>query len=222
MKAVICAPVTETSLDAAVQVSNSAETDLVELRLDFLRDYGGLAAIRRIKKPIIATCMPKWEGGRFAGTEKERIAVLKEACRYAKYVSVELKTDKILRGSLIKEARKNKVKVIISHHDYNKTPADKEIKKTIRKEKEAGADVAKISYAANEYGDALRVMRALSENKTGIPVIAISMGEKGRITRVLGPLFGSYLTFAAIAKGKESAPGQMTVKELRDIFRNIK
>ena len=65
-------------------------------------------------------------------------------------------------------------------------------------------------------------MKALSENKTGIPLIAISMGEKGKITRVLGPLLGSYLTFAAIATGKESAPGQMTVKDLRDIFQIIK
>ena len=133
MKAVVCAPVTETSIDAAVQVSNSAETDLVELRLDFLGDCDGLAAIRRIKKPVIVTCMPKWEGGRFAGTEEERIAILKEVCRYAEYVSVELKTNKILRESIIREARKNKVKVIVSHHDFDKTPADKEIKKTIRK-----------------------------------------------------------------------------------------
>lgn len=222
MKAILCAPITESSVDAAIRVSNTAKTDLIELRLDYLDEpAAGPEYIQKIRKPVIVTCMPEWEGGRFKDSEKERINILKEACKYAKYVSIELKTKKNLRDSLINEAKEKEVKVIVSHHDYNKTPSNKEIKRTISREKKAGADIAKISYMAREYSDALRVLKALTENRTGIPLIAISMGEKGRITRFMGPLLGSYLTFASVGKGRESAPGQMTVEELKKIFEII-
>jgi len=64
----------------------------------------------------------------------------------------------------------------------------------------------------------MRLMGVLPENDVGIPIIAVSMGEYGKISRILGPLLGSYLTFAAPAKGREAAPGQLTVEELHTVF----
>jgi len=81
-----------------------------------------------------------------------------------------------------------------------------------------GADIAKVAFQANSYEDVMRLMGVLPENDVGIPVIAVSMGEYGRISRILGPLLGSYLTFAAPAKGQEAAPGQLTVEELHTVF----
>ncbi len=162
--------------------------------------------------------MPLWEGGRFAGTEAERIRVLTEAAGYSDYVSIELRTEKKLRDAFVKDASKKGAKVIVSCHDFEKTPDSKEIGKILKEEESAGADVAKIAFLARDYADVLRTMEPLLDKRRKIPVIAISVGEYGRISRILGPLLGSYMTFASPAKGRESAPGQLSVDELKKVL----
>ncbi|MBN2250498.1 MAG: type I 3-dehydroquinate dehydratase [Candidatus Altiarchaeota archaeon] len=221
-KITICVPITEPSIKAAVDAANSTDADIIEVRLDFLRESCGMDRLTDIRKPVIATCMPEWEGGLFKGTEKERITILKEAVKYAAYVSIELNTKRGLRDELMEDARCKNVKTIVACHDFRKTPRKEDIIKTLEKEKDAGADIAKIAYHAKDYGDVLKTMQALTESKLGIPVIAVSMGEYGRISRVIGPLFGSYLTFASAGKGKESAPGQLTIDELKQVLGILK
>ena len=85
-----------------------------------------------------------------------------------------------------------------------------------------GADIAKVAFQANDYKDVINLMSVLLENVVGIPIIAVSMGEYGKISRILGPLLGSYLTFASPAKGREAAPGQLTVEELHTVFDMLK
>ena len=58
--------------------------------------------------------------------------------------------------------------------------------------------------------------------KKGLKIIAFCMGEQGKISRVMAPLLGSYLTYASLNKGEESAPGQLTVKEIKEVFRILK
>jgi 3-dehydroquinate dehydratase-1 len=221
----ICAAITESSIDEMVKTANLTDADIVEIRMDYL-DLGELCKIKieklgGIKKPVVATCMPEWEGGRYVGSEDDRISTLTGAFEFSDYVSIELKTREDLRNRIISEAGKSGVKVIVSYHDFEKTPTEEEILDILKKEKEAGADIAKIAFMAGNYGDVLRVMNVLVENKAGIPIIAISMGEFGKISRVLGPLFGSYLTFASTGGGSESAPGQLTVDELKQILEII-
>ena len=214
----ICVSVTGSVIENMIDAANFSSADLVEIRLDCLDKYTGMEKLRRITKPLMVTCMPVSEGGRYAGTEEDRIALLFEAVKYADYVSLELSTKKELRDRIIYAARNRDAKIIASHHDYKKTPDVKEIKDILKKEKKIGADIAKVAFQANDYWDVMKLMSVLMENEAGIPIIAISMGEYGRISRILGPLLGSYLTFASSGKGCEAAPGQLTVEEMHTIF----
>jgi 3-dehydroquinate dehydratase type I len=218
----ICASITEPVLKNMIDAANYSSADIVEIRLDCLEKYAGPEKLREIAKPLMVTCMPSSEGGKFTGTEEERIGMLFESVQYADYVSLELSTKKELRERIIYEAKTRDTKIIATYHDHKKTPGIKEIKEILKKEKNTGADIAKVAFQANDYGDVMNLMGILLENDVGIPIIAVSMGEYGKISRILGPLLGSYLTFASPARGQEAAPGQLTVEELHTVFDMLK
>lgn len=218
----ICIAITESTIDSMVRIANSTDSDLAELRLDYLDDFSEIEKIRNIRKPKISTCMPVREGGRFKGSEKERIEILLSAIEFSNFVTIELRTRKSLRDRLIKKAKETGVKVIISYHDFNSTPERKETLKILKKERAAGADIAKISFMPKNYADVVNTMYTLVGNNLEIPIIAVSMGRLGRISRILAPVFGSYLTYASAGKGKESAEGQLTVKELKNILKILR
>ncbi len=218
----ICTPITEPRIDAMIKVANSVDSGMVELRLDYLNDFSGIEKIRDISKLKISTCMPSWEGGKFKGSEKERIEILLSAIEFSGYLTIELKTRKSLRDMLIKKAREKGVKVIIAYHDFNSTPGRKAILKILKKEQAAGADIAKVAFMPKNYADVLNTMYSLVENKIGIPVIAVSMGKIGKISRIIAPVLGSYLTYASVEMGKESAEGQLTVDELRNVLKILR
>ena len=214
----ICTPIIESNIEAMVTLASSASSDIVELRLDCLTDFSALKKIEKVNKPKIITCMPEWEGGLFKGEENERINILLEAmkfCTSSDYVSIELKTGKKFLDKIADAAKKKGIKVIISNHNFRETPGKEEILEILELEEKTGADIAKVAFMPKDYGDVLTVLSALVDNDLKIPVIAISMGELGKISRVVGLLMGSYLTFASIEKGKESAKGQMSVDEVR-------
>ncbi len=217
----ICVGIIEEDPDSMIEIANSTGADLVELRLDYLKEFTGISKLGKIKKPIIATCMPEFEGGRFAGTEDDRIGVLRRAIDFSDYVSIELHTESRVRDHLIRVAKEKGVEVILSFHDFNYTPERKEILSILRQEEKAGADIAKVAFMPKNPIDVLNTLAAVIENPTRIPVIAIAMGELGRPSRILGPIFGSFLTYASAGRGKESAPGQLTVEELRRVMNII-
>lgn len=224
----ICLSLIESKVDDLVRIANSVDSDLVEIRFDFLSDTDKIGKLQMIKKPIIITCMPEWENGNFGGDEEKRVAILLKAMKFSDYVTVELNTKEDLRTRLIREAKKRNVKTIVSYHDFEKTPAKGRIMEILDMEKKVGADIAKVAFMAKDYGDVLRLMQILNvnvkknDNKFGIPIIAISMGKVGTISRILAPLLGSYLTYASAEKGMESAQGQLTVKELKQILGILK
>lgn len=213
--ALICVPLVEKTVEEDVRLANSVDCDVVEVRLDYLTAKSGIGRMARIRKPVIATCMPAWEGGLFKGGEEDRVRILESCLPYCRYVTVELKTDGKLRDMIVKKAKRAGVKVIVASHDFRKTPKAEEIIRIIRQERKAGADMAKVAFMAKKSEDVLVLMQALSAGKKLLPVIALSMGDEGRISRVLAPFFGSYLTFAAASKSKVSAPGQLTIEEVK-------
>jgi 3-dehydroquinate dehydratase type I len=214
----ICATITEPVIENMADAANFSSADLVEIRLDCLEKHTGLEKLQKVSKPIIITCMPASEGGKFLGEEEDRIEILFEAVKYADYVSLELSAKKEFRDRILYEAHSRDARVISTYHDYKKTPSVKEIKEILKKQKKTGADIAKVAFQANDYSDVMNLMGILTENDVGIPIIAVSMGEYGKISRILGPLLGSYLTFAAPSKGLEAALGQLTVEELHTVF----
>jgi len=189
--------------------------DILEFRIDTLENPDSSEIqqlIIDIDHPIIATNRIKSEGGFFSGTEEERISILIKAAEYADIVDIELQTHDKLRGKVIKASKSN----IISYHDFKKTPTFEELLDVVKKEKEIG-DIAKFAVMAKNYKDTLTVLKVLLEVQN---TIGISMGEIGKYTRVVAPLFGSPITFASI--DKESAPGQLDIETTRNILGNLR
>ncbi len=215
----ICAVLREKTVVLMVKVALKNNADVFEIRLDCLKDLRNLDKLSLIKKPKIATCMPKWEGGFFNGSEKERLKLLSSVLDKVQYATIELNCKPPARAAFIRQAKSRGVKVIVAYHDFKKTPGVKKILQIIRREKKAGADIAKVAFTPKKHSDVLAVMEALASNESGLPVIALSMGERGKISRVVGPLLGSYLTFASVGRGRESASGQLTVGDLKAVLR---
>lgn len=218
----ICVPITEPEIGSMIRVANFVDSGLVELRLDYLNNFSEIEKLEEIEKPKISTCMPLWEGGRFKESESKRIEILLSAIEFSNYITIELMTKKSLRNEVIKKAKEGGVKVIISYHNFNSTPERRDIPRIIKKEQDAGADIAKVAFMPKNYRDVLNTMYALTESKVEIPIIAISMGKLGRISRIIAPMLGSYLTYASAGKGKESAEGQLTVDEIRKVMEILK
>lgn len=218
----ICVPLVADSVESMINSAKDADVDLVELRLDYLSDTSDISALADITQDKIVTCMPSWEGGKFKKSEEDRLNLLGQSLEFADYVTIELKTEELVRDKLVKQAKDSNVKVIIASHDFERTPSKDEIKKILADEADAGADIAKVAFMPSNYKDVLTVLDVLVDKPLDLPVIAVSMGEVGKVSRILAPLFGSYLTFASAFAGAESAPGQITLKDLKNMEKIMK
>lgn len=130
---------------------------------------------------------------------------------------------KIPARELIEELHRAGVKVIGSNHDFNKTPNQDEMIKRLKEIRELGADIPKIAVMPNSPGDVLTLLSAtlkVAESGMDCPIITMSMGKDGMVSRISGGTFGSALTFGTV--GKASAPGQIPVKELREMLEILK
>lgn len=213
----VCAPIVEKDYKSARYSAKKAiglGADILELRIDILEDPNSddvKQLIMDINYPVIATNRMQSEGGFFDGSEKERVSILINAAPYAKIVDIELQTDEKLRSKVVKASKST----IISYHDFKKTPSFEEILSVVKMEKEIG-DIAKFAVMPQSNKDTLTVLKVLSEVQN---TIGIAMGEVGKYTRVVAPLFGSPITFASI--DKESAPGQLDIETTKSILRKL-
>jgi len=132
-------------------------------------------------------------------------------------VDIELRTrnlDKIV--PLVKK----RTECLLSFHDLKKTPPLDEMKGIVRRQLKSGADIGKIITTAQGFEDNLTVLQLFSEFP-GVKLTSFAMGPLGLMSRVLCPLVGGEFTYASIEKGKESAEGQITVRELLKIYEMI-
>jgi 3-dehydroquinate dehydratase-1 len=216
-KPMICAPILERESKSVLQSAKKAVelgADIIEFRIDALKNPDADEVqnlIAEINYPIIATNRLKSEGGLFNGSEEERALILIKAAEYADIVDIELQTEHKLRQKVLEASKCT----IISHHDFKKTPSFQELLNVVKKEKEIG-DIAKFAVMPNNNKDTLTVLKVLSE----VPnTIGIAMGDIGRYTRLIAPIFGSPITFASI--DKESAPGQLDIETTKYILRKL-
>lgn len=223
----ICIPVVATTNEEALERMDAAFrlADLVELRADAIEGMALERLLSSKKGPVIVTARRREEGGSFTGGERERIALLSEAIRLgADIVDLEASTHTILAGTLREEIRKGggRTKLIVSHHDFKRTPPYRTLQEIYDHGIERGADIVKIATFARSMEDNLRMLRLVAwARRRGEEIIAHCMGAKGKASRIMAPLFGSYLTFASLREGEETAPGQLTVSEMREIFRML-
>ena len=196
--------------------------DLIELRVDYLRNAELGLLFQNRKKPFIVTHRRKEEGGRYRGDERKRLGVLQEAIDLrADYIDVELATERSLLQGLI--SNKRSTRIILSSHDFRKTPPQKELQKLLDQMVRLEADVVKIVSFARSWEDNLNILSLLpfaKERKQKI--IAFCMGEKGKISRIFSPFLGAAWTYASLKPNRNSAPGQLTAQALKDIWKKMR
>ena len=197
--------------------------DMVEVRIDRIGapDLPALVAARRGR--LLVTNRRKKEGGFFSGSERDRVALLAEAVRLGSdFVDIEASTNESLVADLITEvsARRGTTKMIISNHEFHGTPSWGALLRKLEACRVFRPNIVKMVTHAGSAQDNLRVLQLIPRSLAkGQPITAFCMGANGRISRVLAPLLGSCISYASLRKGDESAPGQLSVSEMRRAWR---
>jgi len=207
----ICVPIAATTnARAKEELARAAEAaDLAELRLDYLQepaDLGFLLEGRRC--PVIVTNRCVRQGGLSALPDVLRVGVLQEAVYLgAEYVDVEYNSIGHLRERL-------GAKVIVSYHNFEETPQD--LYAIAQMLVGTGGDIVKIATYVNDITENVRICQLAAW--LGVPKIVLGMGPKGLVSRVLAKKYGSLLTYAPLEKDCASAPGQLTVAEMKNLY----
>ncbi len=213
-KTALIVPLTQSTVGemrTAMRQASEDGADMVECRLDFLSDPPDEAGLKSLLEnkplPTIVTYRPTRQGGRFEGDESGRLKILAAAVRLgADYIDVELD---------VPPPRRPKGPTILSHHDFAGLPAN--LDKIIAELNASDADVCKIVFTAAGPEDAIAALDLL--RKSDRQMISLAMGEAGLASRILAGKFGAFGTFASLSEGNESAPGQLTVEQMKRLYR---
>lgn len=193
------------------------KSDYAEVRFDFLeieKIPETLEIIKNDLNRIVCTLRPRKEGGKFSGDEKERIAILKLIAEYNPFL-LDVEFNILKKNSLLaKYLSSTKVNLLVSWHDFNKTPNSAELKK---KKKQMGrfSNNVKIVSTAKSTNDSTRMLE-LYRKKEKMNLISFAMGDLGRISRILCLYLGSPFTYVSLKKA--IAPGQFSIDEVKKII----
>ncbi|MFP3868211.1 MAG: type I 3-dehydroquinate dehydratase [Desulfobacteraceae bacterium] len=216
----ICVPVVEQTNQGAAQTLQqiAARGFLAELRVDYLVQPDLPRLLEARPGPVIVTNRLPPEGGRWQGSEADRRLLLEEALGLGvEYLDVELQAESRWRDDLL--ARRGNTKIILSWHDIKQTPDSARLQDILNMQMQGGADLIKLVTLARQPEDNLRVLSLIPQARAANQeIIAFCMGLQGKFSRIIAPLLGSYLTFATLTSGQESAPGQLTVPEVEAIW----
>lgn len=229
----ICVPIlgaTKEEIIAQARAFDDIPADLAEWRVDWFEHVSDfdkvvdvLEDLRRIlgDTPLLMTFRSLREGGERELGEEIYAELNIRAARsgFVDLVDVELFTGDEIVKRIIREAHEADVKVIVSNHDFLKTPDKDELVGRLRRMQELGADLPKIAVMPRSKKDVLVLLAATEEMASHYadrPIITMSMEGTGVISRVCGELFGSAITFGAA--GLASAPGQMSVGDLKTVL----
>ena len=192
------------------------------MRLDYLGKPDLKRLFRTRPGPVIATNRSQAEGGRWTGSEGDRRLLLEEALGLGvDFLDVELSAPQDWRREIW--ARRGETGIILSWHDFTGTPALPDLESILEEMLAGEAHILKLVTLARQPEDNLRVLSLIPRARAkGREIIAFCMGQMGKWSRVAAPLLGSYLTFAPFSKKGASAPGQLTVNEVRRLWRILK
>jgi len=220
----ICVPVVAANVNQARNLYLRAARHgyWSEIRLDYLEQPDLQRIFRSRPGKVIATNRPESEGGRWRGDEAERRRLLEEALALGvDCLDVELAADGAWRRDLW--SRRGAARLILSWHDFTGTPEPARLEAVLQEMLAAEGDILKIVTLAQAPDDNLRVLSLIPRAKAaGREIIAFCMGSLGKWSRVVAPMLGSWLTFAPFSKKGASAPGQMTVNEIRRAWKMVK
>jgi 3-dehydroquinate dehydratase/shikimate dehydrogenase len=232
----LCVAIFVTDLDKArrdVALAAEAGADFVELRIDQATHADGfdeaalLNFIANVGMPSIVTCRPTWEGGQSELADRDRLMLLTRIAEAGgSYVDLEQESyqrrastagddsDQAI-DSLLSKPRDSRPGIIFSSHDFSGRPA--RLTSIVQSLFESPADVAKIVWTARTIRDNLEAFEILRHRAK--PTIALCMGEHGLISRILAKKFGAFLTFASLSNDSGTAPGQVTIADMKRLYR---
>ena len=208
----ICISIPDNNIDSCLALISTA--DMAEIRIDMAGfDENAVKKVfSQAKKPLIATCRPE------IVEDSIRVGLLTTAIKNgASYVDIEIEASDFIKKEIISCAKLYDCKIIISYHNYENTPSTNELHTIIDACFSEGADIAKVATTALTTEDSARILGLYSQYSS---LVAIAMGEIGKITRIANIYLGSPFTFAAISDAQKTAPGQLTVDEIK-LFQNI-
>ncbi len=205
----ICTSITATDFSECRRLMRDSR--MAELRLDLMQlQPEQIQLLLQNKIPTVVTCRE----GKYA--QGERMELLKFAIEHgASYVDIEVESKDGYRKALVEFARKHGCKVIISYHNFEKTPSFSELKQILAECRDMGADVVKLITTACSEQDSARVL-SLYESEENL--VAFAMGELGKITRLACLYLGSPFTYASSGPGSEAALGQIAAEDMREVM----
>jgi len=211
-------PKTATEALHLIEKAENAHADFIEVRLDCFKDYSKLADVATHGKTLkIVTCKLRSCHGKFSGTETEQQQLLLNAAKSGfEYVDVNLTQPQL--NETIKELKRLGAKIIVSFHDFAETPSTAELGKVLEREIALGADICKIVTTAKCIENNLALLNFIATACNKAMLVCFAMGEHGKVSRLLSPLFGGYFTFASLEQRSETAAGQMTIQEMRSAY----
>lgn len=218
MKYKTCVTIAEKTPSSLNKVVKKAlkKSDYVEIRFDFLKPEKIPEALELVKKDLkksVCTLRPKSEGGKFSGVEKERTSILKLIAEYNPFLlDVEFNSLK-KNKTLVNYLKKTKTPILVSWHDFKKTPNVSVLIKTLKQMAKFSKNI-KIVTNAKSIQDPANVLSLYGMVST-ISLIAFAMGDHGRMSRILCLYLGSPYTYVSL--GKPIASGQFSLNEVKSI-----
>lgn len=230
----ICVPITASTISEiekeSLHIYSMKDTiDLVELRIDFFDNVTELDKVKEVitcvaqilkEVPILFTFRTHEEGGEREISIEAYKALLLAAVDSGRVqlIDIEIMKDVDIFSDIAEYAHKRDVLVVASNHDFEKTPTKDEILFRLMRMANEGGDIAKIAVMPQDENDVMTLLEATVMAKTCVekPIVTISMGKLGTVTRIAGETFGSAITFGTAKK--KSAPGQIDAYKLKDVL----
>lgn len=214
----IAVSVTDRWDDASIAQAVAAGMHIAELRVDLFRKPSVESAQTLLQSlarfPHIATLLTvrsRFEGGQWAGDEPQRLEVIQQLLPQVDAVDIEWSARDI-RPAVIAAANALTRRVVLSHHDFDRTAATAELERYIHEAQQAGASIVKLATRVNSTDDLVRLTALMAQHKAA-NLVLIGMGAQGALTRLAFPALGSLFTFAHF--GEATAPGQVELSQLQ-------
>lgn len=228
----ITAKTAEQALAQAKVIADNPNVDIAEFRIDLLDFVSNNKAVITLgkqlnqilkDKPLIATIRTANEGGKLKVSDAEYEKIYTEYLKqpFMQLLDIEMFREQNSVKKLTKLAHQKNVLVIMSNHDFDKTPTQQEIEQRLLKQDQLGADVLKIAVMPKSKHDVMTLMNAtlnVSEHSQK-PLLTMSMGRLGTISRIATANMGGSMSFGMI--GEASAPGQIDVAQLKQLLKTV-
>jgi len=215
-----CIPIIARDTEEALRKMAMAAplADIVEVRLDLMDSFDLGPIIRSSVKPVLITYRSEKEGGMGKADPDTVAGYLVSAIQEgANLIDLELGMPLTVRERILNA--RGGTKVIISTHINNGTPSRDELKRIFNESVHTGGNIVKIVTRASRWDDNFRVLELIPEaREMGVDIIAFCTGPLGHMSRIFSLLMGAYMTFTSIQKGEESADGQITIMEMKELL----